>query len=135
MVARMLDPKPIRTDEEHAAAVREIDRLWGAAPGTAEADRLEVWAVLVDDYERKRWPVPRVEPVDAIRAHMEATGLTQEDLGRLLGSPAEAQDILARRVPLTLDAIRRINQEWGLPADWLIQPYALLGLVTELRRA
>jgi len=47
----------IRTDEEHDAAIREIDRLWNAEPGTQDHDSLELLGNLVNAYEEKRWPI------------------------------------------------------------------------------
>lgn len=117
--------KPIRTDADHEAALAEIRRLWDAAPGTAEADAFEVLGVLVDDYERRRWPVGRMDPVDAIRAHMAMKRLTQADLAKLLGSGPRASEILNRRRRLTVEMIARLVNEWRLPADWLVQPYEL----------
>ena len=37
-----MDVIPIRTESDHKAALKEVERLWDAAPGTPEADRLEV---------------------------------------------------------------------------------------------
>jgi len=50
-----MDRTPLMTDEDHRRALKEIDRLWGAADGTPEGDRLDVLATLVDAYEDKRW--------------------------------------------------------------------------------
>jgi len=50
--------RPIRNDEDHTAALRVIERLWGAEPGTPESDALEVLATLVDRYEDERFPLP-----------------------------------------------------------------------------
>jgi HTH-type transcriptional regulator/antitoxin HigA len=47
--------KPIRNDEDHAAALRRIDELWDVPDGSEESDELEVWAILVSHYESKRW--------------------------------------------------------------------------------
>jgi HTH-type transcriptional regulator/antitoxin HigA len=33
--------KPIKTDADHEAALREIERLWGAAEGTVDGDQIE----------------------------------------------------------------------------------------------
>jgi HTH-type transcriptional regulator/antitoxin HigA len=48
---------PIRNDEDHAAALREIERLWGAAAETEDGDRLDSLATLVEKYEEDRWPI------------------------------------------------------------------------------
>ncbi len=49
--------KPIKTESDHAAALREIEGLWGADEDTAEGDRLEVLATLVEAYEPAHFPI------------------------------------------------------------------------------
>jgi HTH-type transcriptional regulator/antitoxin HigA len=51
-----MDVFPIRTDADHRAALRAIERLWGAQEGTDDVNRLDGLATLVDAYEAKRWP-------------------------------------------------------------------------------
>lgn len=58
-----MDIRPIRTDEDHAAAVREVEALWGAPEGTEAGDRLDVLVALVDAYEDERWPISAVKPL------------------------------------------------------------------------
>jgi HTH-type transcriptional regulator/antitoxin HigA len=57
-----MDVQVIRTDEDHAAAVREIEKLWGAAVNTPEGDRLDFLVTLVDAYEDTRWPIETAHP-------------------------------------------------------------------------
>src|SRR3546814_2641783 len=82
---RQMDIRPIRNDDDHRAAVDEIRALWSAEAGSADEDRLDVLATLVDEYERKRWPVDKLDPVEAIEAAMEAEGRTRADLASLIG--------------------------------------------------
>ena len=56
-----MDIRPIHTDEDDAAALRRIDALWNAAPGTPEGDELDVLIALVARYEEGRWPTPRID--------------------------------------------------------------------------
>ena len=58
--------RPIRSDTDHEAALREIETLWGADEGTEAGDRLDVLVTLVDAYEAKRWPITPLDPVQAI---------------------------------------------------------------------
>ena len=46
-----MQPEPIRSDAEHEAALKEIERLWGAEHGTDEGNRLEILIELVEAYE------------------------------------------------------------------------------------
>lgn len=56
-----MDIRPIRTDEDHAWALERITELWQAEYGTPEHDELEVWVVLAEDYELRRWPITDAE--------------------------------------------------------------------------
>lgn len=117
--------KPIRSDADHAAAVAEIEALWEAEPGTPEHDRLEVLGTLVDAYEASRWPIEAPDPVEAIKARMEASGYTQSDLGRLLGSRPRASEVLNRQRRLTVEMAWKLHRAWSIPAESLIRPYDL----------
>jgi HTH-type transcriptional regulator / antitoxin HigA len=123
-----MDIRPIRTDEDHRAALEEIEACWGAAEGTEVGDKLEVLAALVELYEAKRWPVDTAEsfdPIDVLRYAMEELGHTQAELGELLGSRSRASEILSRRRPLTVEMIHKISEAWKIPAELLVRPYSI----------
>lgn len=92
-----MDIHPIRSDEDHSAALKLIERFWGAPDGSEEADALDVLAVLVDDYENTRWPIGPLDPVETIKAHMAATGRSQADLAQLVGSRSRASEVIGRK--------------------------------------
>jgi len=52
-----MDIRPIRTDEDHRAALAEIEACWGAAEEIEEGEKLELLVALVELYEAKRWPI------------------------------------------------------------------------------
>jgi HTH-type transcriptional regulator/antitoxin HigA len=56
--------RPLRSEADYDAALDEIERYFEnePKPGTQQADRFDPLAVMVEDYERKRWPI---EPPDA----------------------------------------------------------------------
>lgn len=114
--------KPIRSNADYEAALVEVERLWGAKTGTPKGDRLDVLATLVDAYESAHFPFDRPDPIDAIKFRMEQMGLTRKDLEPLIGSRARVAEILNRRRSLSIDMIRRLNEQLGIPAEILIQP-------------
>ena len=71
-------------------------------------------------------PIKPPDPISAIEHVMEARGLRQKDLARAIGSQPHASEVLNRRRPLALPMIRALSTEWGLPADVLVQEYALI---------
>lgn len=123
-----MNVRPIHTDEEHRAALAEIEARWGAAEGTEEGDALEVLIALVELYEAKRWPIEtgeRFDPIDVLHYAIEELGHTQASLAVLLGSRSRASEILTRRRALTVDMIHKISEGWKIPADLLVRPYKL----------
>jgi HTH-type transcriptional regulator / antitoxin HigA len=120
-----MDIRPIRTDEDHRAALEEIDRLWGAPRGTPEGDRIDILATLVEAYENEHHPVPDADPVEILHFAIEDLGRSQAELAELLGSRARASEILNRRRHLTLAQIRLISEAWHLPIGALAAPYRL----------
>lgn len=118
-----MDVRPIRDDADHEWALGEIRRLWGAAPGTPEAERLEVLGVLVDAYEDEHHAVPPADPIDALLFRMEARGLRADDLRPWIGSKGRVSEILNRRRRLTLPMIRRLSAALDLPIEVLAREY------------
>ena len=78
--------KPIKTESDHATALREIERLWGAELGTAEGDRLEVLATLVEAYEHAHFPIDPPDPIEAIKFRLEQQGMDKKALIGVIGS-------------------------------------------------
>jgi HTH-type transcriptional regulator / antitoxin HigA len=106
--AKKLSPKrpvrPLRSEAEYDAALAEIERYFDREPtlGTPAADRFDLRALVIEDYEDKRWPIEPPDPIEAIRWRMDAAGYNQADLGRLIGSRQRASDILSRKRRLTM---------------------------------
>jgi HTH-type transcriptional regulator/antitoxin HigA len=120
-----MDIRAITTPADHSRALAEIERLWGAAPGSEDGERLDLLATLVEHYERTAYPLADSDPVETIRVHMEMTGKSQRDLATLFGSASRASEVLNRRRPLTIEMAYRLNSVWGIPAEALIRPYEL----------
>ena len=117
--------KPIRTEKEHQAALAEIERLWSAPDNSPEADRLEVLTLLVEAYEKANYPIAAPDPISFLEYIMEARGLTRKDLEPYIGPRGRVADILNRTRPLSMNMIRSLCAGLGLPAEVMIQPYAL----------
>lgn len=114
--------KPIRSEQDHAAALARIELLMDAEPGTPEAEELDLLADLVEHYEAKHFPIPRPTPLEAIRFRMEQSDLTQRDLIPVFGSRAKVSEVLSGKRPLTMSAARALHEHFGIPADVLLQP-------------
>jgi len=115
-----MDIRPIRNEEDHALALEEIERLWGAAEGSPQAERLEVLVTLVHTYEEKHHRIDPPTPIEAIRFRMEQQGLTRKDLEPMIGGRSRVSEVLTGKRPLTLGMIRRLRRGLGISADVLV---------------
>ena len=114
---------PIRTETDYQKALREIASLFDAAPNTPECDRLDILSTLVEAYEKAHLFIEIPDPIEAIQYYMDTRGWSRHDLDVCLGSQARVSEVLSRKRSLTLEMIRKLNQELGVPAEILIQPY------------
>ena len=120
-----MDIKPIRTEQDYRRALAEVERLMDAPDGTPEADRLDVLVTLVEAYEDEAWPIEAPDPIAAIEHTIEFRGLSRSALVPIIGSRARVSEILNRKRHLTLPMIWRLVRDLGIPAEVLVQPYAL----------
>jgi HTH-type transcriptional regulator/antitoxin HigA len=118
-----MEIRPIRTKTDYEEALREIEHLFDAPPNTSEYDRLDILSILVEAYEKKHFPIELPDPIEAIHYYMDTRGWSRRDLESCLGSRARVSEVLSRKRSLSLEMIRKLNQELGIPAEILIQPY------------
>ena len=125
-----MDIRPIRNDEDHRAALVEIESLWDAPDGSEESAKLDILATLVEKYEENRWPIdqPDWDPVDVLHYAINEMGHTQAELSVILESRPRASEILKRDRTLTVEMIRNISEAWKIPASLLIKPYKALAV-------
>ena len=120
----------IQNKRDHKAALLEIERLWTAPDKSPKAERLCVLALLVEDYEKTNFPIDDPDPIELLEHVMESRGLTSKDFEPAIGRRVRVGEILDRTRPLSLAMIRRLVDQFDLPADVLVKPYALRDLIS-----
>ncbi len=121
-----MEIKPIRSEADYEAALKEIEDLIESQPGTPEADRMDVLVILVEAYETKHFPIPEPDdPVGVLEYYMETRGISRSDLLPYLGSKERVSEILNRKRGLSLEMIRRLHANLGIPADLLVGKHKL----------
>lgn len=121
-----MELRPIKTELDYQNALKEIEQLFDVEPNSVECDRLDILATLVEAYEQKHYPIKAPDAISAIFYYLEARGLSEQDLVDDIGTSEQVTAILNKQQPLTLDIIRRLNQNLGIPAEILIKPYSLM---------
>ncbi len=113
--------KPIKTDTDYRAALKEIKALMSAELDSPEGEKLDVLVTLVEAYERKHYPLDLPDPVEAIKFEMEQKGLSVKDLEPMIGKSNRVYEVLNHKRSLTLKMIRRLHEQLGIPAESLIK--------------
>ncbi|MGH8659775.1 MAG: helix-turn-helix domain-containing protein [Gammaproteobacteria bacterium] len=116
-----MDIKPIKTDADYRAALKEIESLMMAEADTPEGERLDVLVTLVEAYEKKHFPMDLPDPVEAIKFRMDQMGLTPKDLEPMIGRLNRVYEVLNHKRPLTLKMIWKLHRGLGIPAESLIK--------------
>lgn len=115
--------RPIRSKVDHRWALKEVERLWNADPGTPDGDRVDILVTLIETYEEVHFPIAAPDPVSAIQFMLEQKGLTRKDLEPAIGSRGRVSEVLNRKRPLTLAMVRALGKLLDIPAEILVQAY------------
>jgi HTH-type transcriptional regulator/antitoxin HigA len=116
-----MKPKVIKTQADYQAALAYLETLMDAEPGTSQEEELELFAVLLDNYEREHFPIGLPDPVEAIKFRMEQQGLTRRDLEPFIGSQSKVSEVLNRKRSLSVAMIRALYIGLDIPAEVLLQ--------------
>lgn len=114
--------KPIRTERDYKDALRTLSAYFDnePEPGSPDGDRFEILATLVEAYEARHFPIASPDPIEAIKFRMEQGGLTVKDLVPSIGQPNRVYEVLNRKRGLTIEMIRNLHRNLGIPAESLI---------------
>ena len=112
--------QPIKNERDYESALAEVESLWGAEQGTKEGDKLDIWLVLVEDYENKNHRISPPDPIEAIKFRMEQMHLSRKDLEPYIGSRGRVSEVLNHRRSLSLNMIRSLHSNLSIPLESLI---------------
>lgn len=118
--------KPITNQADFEEAGKVIEALVDADLLEDEAERkkaldiLEAITVLAIDYEKKHFPMPKPDPIEAIKERMEQLHLTRKDVAPYFGGENRVSEVLNKKRNLTIKMIREISKNLGIPAETLL---------------
>jgi len=116
-----MKPKVIKNASQYEAALNHVASLMDAPQGSPEEEELELWSVLVENFEETHHSIDPPDPIEAIKFRMDQQGLRPTDLTRYITSKSKVSEILNRKRPLSLGMIRSLHQGLGIPAEILIR--------------
>ena len=121
-----MDIKLIKTESDYQMTLRKLEDIFDAPIGTLESDEADILGILIDEYEKKHYPIDAPDPIDAIKIRMEEMQLKQVDLVSEIGGKSRVSEILNRKRRLTVDMIRKLANRLNLSAGLLIKDYQLI---------
>ncbi len=116
-----MKPRIIKTEDMYEDALSYVESLMDAKPGSNQESELELWALLIEQYEKEHHPIDDPDPIEAIRFRMDQLGLKQKDLENLIGQKSKVSEVLNHKRPLSLSMIRALNARLGIPVDVLVR--------------
>ena len=122
-----MDIKPIKTDSDYKIALSRLEKIFDAPIGTIESDEADILGLMIDEYEKERYPIEAPDPIEAIKIRMKEMQLKQVDLVSEIGGKSRVSEILNRKRRLTVDMIRKLANRLNLSAGLLIKDYQLIG--------
>ena len=122
-----MDIKLIKTEEDYKKALERMEEIFDAPIGTIESDEADILALLIDEYEKKNFPIDAPDPIEAIKIRMEEMDLKQVDLIPEIGGKSRVSEILNKKRKLTVDMIRKLAIRLQLSAELLIRDYQIIG--------
>jgi HTH-type transcriptional regulator/antitoxin HigA len=117
--------KPVRNKRQYEDALTRTYTLMqkDLTPGSKDSDELEILSILIKEYENVHYPVPKPNPIEAIRFRLEQMNMSEAELSEILGYRSRKSEILSGRRKLYLTMIRKLSEKLHIPAEVLIQAY------------
>ena len=117
--------KPIKSESDYQKALKSLEVLFDARIGTTESDEADILSLIIDDYEKRYYPIVAPDPIEAIKIRMEEMQLKQIDLVNEIGGKSRVSEILNRKRKLTVEMIRKLTIRLNLSPGLLIGDYQL----------
>ncbi|HEX5170464.1 MAG TPA: helix-turn-helix domain-containing protein [Cyclobacteriaceae bacterium] len=117
--------KPIKSNRQYEEALARVYALMqrNIKRKSKDADELEILSILIKEYESERFPVPKPNPLEAIKFRLEQMNMSEAELSEILGYRSRKSEILSGKRKLSLSMIRKLNEVLNIPAEVLIQAY------------
>lgn len=115
--------KPIKTEADYQNALIRLEVIFDAKSGTPESDEADILGLLIDEYEKKTYPITAPDPIEAIKIRMEEMHLKQTDLIDAIGGKSRVSEVLNRKRKLTVGMIRSLTTKLNLSPSLLIGEY------------
>jgi HTH-type transcriptional regulator/antitoxin HigA len=116
---KKVPPKVIRTEKENEAYTEVLYDLDQRSKRltAAEKELADLLTLLIEDFEEKRYRLPRAKPLDVLRFLMEQHNLLQKDLADVFGTRSIVSEVLSGKRDLNKDHIERLSARFHVSPE------------------
>ena len=116
---------PIASEQEYKDAAKRFEEIYDVEKDSPHYKEMLLLSLLINDYEKKHFKLPEVDPIEMIKIRMEDFGYTASDLAKEYGDKGTISKVLNYKQPLSLNMIRLFSKMLRIPADALTKEYKL----------
>ena len=120
MILSTIQIKPITNEAEFEAANESIELLLNCPEDSEDEKILEAITILASEYEKKHYPIPKPNPIEAIKYKMEELKLSQKDIAKYFGGENRVSEVMTGKRKLSLRMIKALHQNLGISAATLL---------------
>jgi HTH-type transcriptional regulator/antitoxin HigA len=111
-------PKVIRTEAENEYYIEALYALeQKRSLSREEKEFCDLLTLLIEDFEDRRYQLPRATPLQALSFLMEQHGLKQKDLTDIFGTRSVVSEVMSGKRDLTKEQIRRLSQRFHVSPE------------------
>ena len=116
---------PITNEQEYKEAAQRFEVIYDVEKDSPHYREMLLLSLLINDYEKKHFRLPEVDPIEMIKIRMEDFGYTASDLAKEYGDKGTISKVLNYKQPLSLNMIRLFSKMLRIPADALTKEYKI----------
>ena len=118
-----VQPHPIKDEREYDRLVAEVGRLIERGEKNLtpeETSLLEMMSILIEEYDRKHYPLSPSQPLKMLAFLIEQRGLEPHDLWPVLGSKSRVSEILSGKRAISKAQARKLAEFFHVSVDLFI---------------
>jgi len=115
----------IENETQYNVAKERFEEIYEVDKSSPDFPEMMLLALLINQYEKKHFRLPPVDPIEMIKLRMEDFGYKPADLAKEYGDKGTISKVLNYKQPLSLNMIRLFSKMLRIPADSLIKEYKL----------
>jgi len=121
-LVELLMPRPLHDETDYRNALSVLDAMAGFEMNSDQEDYFEAVATFVEKYEARHHALDAADltPAELLRSLMDEHGMSESDLGRLLGDRSLGHRVLHGERELSKAHIRTLAEHFSLDPGALL---------------